>query len=152
MKILGIDPGYTLVGYGVIEDGRALDFGCLEPENDLSDLHQQIEILISKHKPDALAIEKLFFSKNTKTALRVGEGRGVVLLAAAQNHLPIAEYSPMDVKIAVTGYGQAEKGQVQQMVKTLLKLEKIPKPDDAADALAVAICHENSYRFKEKTK
>jgi len=152
MRILGIDPGYTRVGYGVVEDDQALDYGCLNPKNDLAILHRQILDLIKRHKPQALAIEKLFFSQNTKTAMRVGEARGVVLLAAAQAKLEIAEYSPMEVKIAVTGYGKAEKKQVQQMVKTLLKLDEIPRPDDTADALAVAICHMQSYKFKELTK
>ena len=94
MRILGIDPGYTRVGYGVVEDDRAIDYGCLNPGNDLAILHQQILDLIKRHKPQALAIEKLFFSQNTKTAMRVGEARGVVLLAAAQAKLEIAEYSP----------------------------------------------------------
>jgi crossover junction endodeoxyribonuclease RuvC len=152
MKTLGIDPGYSLVGFGILEEDRVLDYGCIKTENKPDKLHSQLSEIIQKHKPDVMAIEKLFFSKNTKTAMRVGEGRGVIMLAAAQAKLPVAEYSPSEIKLAVTGYGQADKKQIQMMVKALLKLSEIPQPDDAADALAVAICHQNSYRLKEQTK
>ncbi|KAF0134846.1 MAG: ruvC [Candidatus Saganbacteria bacterium] len=152
MKILGIDPGSSLTGFGILEDGKFVEYGCIRTENKLTSLFYQTKEIIEKHKPNAMAIEKLFFSQNTKTALRVGEARGVLLLCAAFAELTIAEYTPLEVKMAVTGYGKADKQQVQQMVKSLLGLKEIPKPDDAADALAVAICHENSYRIKEMIK
>jgi len=152
MKILGIDPGSALVGYGLVEEDQALDYGCIRTQNELTILEEQLKAILKKHKPDAVAVEKLFFSKNTKTALKVGESRGVIMLLISQSRIPVAEYTPLEVKLAVTGYGRADKKQMQLMVKNLLKLKEIPKPDDAADALAIALCHQNSYRLKEKTK
>ena len=115
-------------------------------------IYDRIIKLIKEHRPDCMAIEKLFFGANTKTAMKVGEARGTVLLAASKSGLPISEYSPMEVKIALTGYGKAEKMQIQQMVKRLLRLETIPKPDDAADAAAIAICHATSEKFNSKVR
>lgn len=158
MRILGIDPGIGRTGWGVIasEQGnlRALNYGCVETpagmdmEKRLQVLYEQISRIIHEEKPDALAIEDLFFNTNAKTALVVGQARGVVLLVASQNNLSLGVYTPLQVKIAVTGYGRAEKGQVGQMVKTILKLTNIPKPDDTADALAIAITHAFSYKTK----
>ena len=150
MRILGIDPGTARMGYGIVEDQggsreRAVAYGCLEtppemlPEKRLQSLYRGVVELILEHKPEALAVEELFFGRNVTTAIHVGQARGVVLLAAADNGIPIREFTPMQVKMSVTGYGRAEKPQVQQMVKTLLGLKSVPKPDDVADALAVAI-------------
>jgi crossover junction endodeoxyribonuclease RuvC len=157
MLTLGIDPGTATLGWGLVEENghglKQLAHGCVKtsPKSPSSErlgiLFTEIRALIRKHKPDQVAVEKLFFGKNAKTAISVGEARGVVLLAAHEEGVPIAEYTPLQVKIAATGYGRAEKCQVQQMVKNLLKLECIPKPDDAADALAVAICHLNSVKM-----
>lgn len=158
MKILGIDPGTAILGYGlVIENNSGLktgNFGCLRtekgqpPAERLLQLFGGLKDLLEKLKPDGVAVEKLFFSNNVKTAMAVSESRGAILLCAAQAGVKVAEYSPLEVKMAVTGYGRAEKQQVQQMVKTLLRLKEIPRPDDAADALALAICHLHSYKLK----
>jgi crossover junction endodeoxyribonuclease RuvC len=158
MLIIGIDPGIGRTGWGVIEAQSskfiARDFGCIETSKDLSlerrleDLFGQLETILQKEKPVAFAIEELFFNTNAKTAMVVGQARGVALLAAAKQQIPIAVYTPLQVKIAVTGYGRAEKSQVGQMVKTLLHLDSIPKPDDTADALAIALTHAFSYKMK----
>lgn len=151
MKILGIDPGIGRAGWGVISMHNAkctmLNAGCIETSGKLAveirlvQLYEDISRIITDEKPNELAVEDLFFNTNAKTALVVGQARGVVLLAAAQAGLPIFVYTPLQVKIAVTGYGIADKKQVGQMVKTLLKLPSIPKPDDTADALAIALTH-----------
>ena len=156
MRILGIDPGIGRTGWGVIETQnsklKTKNFGCIETpvgmdiEKRLQILYEEISRIITEEKPNALAIEELFFNTNAKTALVVGQARGVVLLAASQNNLPLGVYTPLQVKIAATGYGRAEKGQVGQMVKTILKLPSIPKPDDTADALAIAITHAFSHK------
>lgn len=156
MKVLGIDPGITICGYAVLEEkgqgASSQGHGVIRNKSEtplseqLNKLHLELTILIKKFQPDVLAVEKLFFGTNIKTALSVGHARGVILLAGAQKNLPVFEYSPMDVKIAMTGYGRASKEQIQIMVKTLLKLPEIPRPDDAADALAIALCHLNSYK------
>ena len=150
MLILGIDPGTAITGYGLVEqidELRLVDAGAILtpagtplPERLLT-IHKQLSSLISSFKPDAVAVEELFFSKNARTAMSVGHARGVVLLTAAQAGLPIFHYKPSEVKVAVTGYGAAAKPQVQEMVRLLLELEEPPKPDDVADAIAVAICH-----------
>ena len=157
MLTLGIDPGTATLGFGLVEEnGKGLSsvsYGCVKtsskkkPAERLGKLHREVKALIKKHKPDCVAVEKLFFGANVKTVMSVGQARGVVLLAASEAGIPVAEYTPLEVKIAATGYGRADKHQVQQMVKTLLKLKEIPKPDDAADALAVAICHMHSKRM-----
>jgi len=157
MLTLGIDPGTATLGFGLVEENgqglREISYGAIktspkdEPGHRLHKLHDEVTKLIKKHRPDFVAIEKLFFGVNTKTAMSVGQARGVVVLAAAESGVPVAEYSPLEVKIAATGYGRADKRQMQMMVKTLLKLNDIPKPDDAADALAVAICHLNSVKI-----
>jgi len=148
--VLGIDPGTARTGYGLVErEGSALrlvDYGCLEtlPTQELPrrllEIHRAVTELIVTHKPAQLGVERLFFNKNVQTAFAVGQARGVVLLAAAEHGLPVFEYGPHEVKVAVTGYGRADKSQVQRMVQMVLGMSVLPKPDDAADALAVAIC------------
>ena len=158
MITLGVDPGTATTGYGVVRDARdgrvhEMDHGVIRTDPGtpyplrLKEIYEQITRLIEKYEPQAIAIEQLFFNKNVSSALVVGQARGVVILAGALAGLELSEYTPLQVKEAVMGYGRAEKIQVQQMVKTLLGLVEIPKPDDAADALAVAICHLNSYRM-----
>lgn len=151
MIILGIDPGYAIIGYGVLEYSnnhfRVIDYGAvttpagMEFNRRLEIIYDELDILMSKHKPDVMAIEKLFYNTNAKTVIDVAQARGVTVLAAQKHGLEIAEYTPLQVKQSVVGYGRAEKKQVQEMMRIMLKLEKIPKPDDTADALAMAICH-----------
>ncbi len=151
MIVLGIDPGYAIVGCGVVEyknnHFRVLDYGAITtqahtPFNErIEKIFDEAAALMFKYKPDAMAIEKLFFNTNQKTAIDVAQARGALVLAAQKNHIPIFEYTPLQVKQSVVGYGRAEKKQVQEMTRVMLNLEKIPKPDDAADALAMAICH-----------
>ncbi len=158
MRILGIDPGIARMGWGVIEVQSAKckvqSCGCIETaaklrvEERLLIIHKKLDEIIIEHKPDVLAIEELFFNTNAKTAFIVGQARGVVLLTAAEKNLSVAIYTPLQVKMAMTGYGRAEKTQVGQMVKVLLKLPSIPKPDDTADALAVALTHAFSHKVK----
>jgi crossover junction endodeoxyribonuclease RuvC len=153
--VLGIDPGTARTGYGIVaREGstlRLIDYGCLEtiPDRPLEArlllIHEGIADLITTHRPEAVGVERLFFNKNVQTAFAVGQARGVVLLAAAQHALPVAEYGPHEVKLAVTGYGRAPKEQVQRMVQTVLGMDELPRPDDAADALAVAICLAHSH-------
>lgn len=154
MRILGIDPGYAIVGYGVIEfsGGRyySVDHGAITTDAGvdfplrLQQIYNGIISVIIKDDPDEMAIEKLFFQNNRKTAIDVAQARGVIMLAAQNNNIPIREYTPLQVKTAVTGYGQAHKPQVMEMTRRLLKLDSVPKPDDTADALAIAICHAQS--------
>ncbi|MDI3257501.1 MAG: crossover junction endodeoxyribonuclease RuvC [Kyrpidia sp.] len=150
MRVLGIDPGIGRLGYGVVHaSGNRLQtegYGCVEtPPGPVADrlvrIYDKVRELLDDVKPDAVAVEQLFFYRNVTTAFTVGQARGVVLLAARQAGVAVAEYTPMQVKQAVTGYGSAEKGQIQRMVGMLLGLGAPPRPDDAADALAVAICH-----------
>jgi len=148
MKILGIDPGTATTGFAVIEKNGcevvALDFGVISTKPKVSSEKRLLEIfeniceLIESHKPDLVAVESLFFFKNQTTAFAVAQARGVVLLAVAKFHIPLTEITPLQVKMAVTGYGRADKKQIQEMVKEIFALKKIPKPDDAADALAIA--------------
>lgn len=150
MRVLGIDPGTATTGYGVIESDhgklKTLSFGCIRTpakqalEKRLSEIYIDLNSIIKKYRPDIVAVESLFFFKNLTTAISVSHARGVVLLCAEQNKLKVVEFTPLQVKSSLTGYGKAEKKQVQYMVKTLLNLKSIPKPDDAADALAIAIC------------
>ncbi|MDO5708320.1 MAG: crossover junction endodeoxyribonuclease RuvC [Andreesenia angusta] len=157
MIIFGIDPGIAIVGYGVIEYSgnkfRTIDYGAILTEASIpfpkriKIIYDELTKLLDKYKPDAVAIEELFFNKNVKTAINVGQARGVQLLSVVNRGIDLFEYTPLQVKQAVVGYGRAEKRQVQEMVKLLLGLKKIPKPDDVADALAVAICHAHSGNF-----
>ncbi len=154
MIILGIDPGYAIVGYGVVNYNSnrfsVIEYGAVTTDagvkfsSRLAKIYDDISTIILRNKPDALSIEKLFFNTNTTTAIDVAQARGVILLAAVKHGIPIFEYTPLQVKSSVTGYGRAEKKQVMDMIKNLLRLEKIPKPDDTADALALAVCHAHS--------
>ena len=159
MLAIGIDPGTAITGYGLVRelaDGsvQVVDYGVIQtpagqamPDR-LVQIYQQLKQIIVLHSPQSGAVEKLFFARNVRTALSVGQARGVALLALAESGVEVAEYSPNEIKQAVVGYGGAEKMQVQLMVKALLDLEQIPQPDDAADALAVAICHLHSARIR----
>ena len=156
MVILGIDPGYATVGYGVIEYNgrgfRTLDYGAVTSppgvpfQRRLEMIYEGVNELIGRFKPDAVSVEELFFNTNLKTGIAVAHARGVILLAVQKSGVPFFEYTPLQVKQSVVGYGRAEKMQVMQMTKSLLGLEKIPRPDDAADALALAICHAHASR------
>ncbi len=161
MLVLGIDPGTATTGYGLVRafpDGRheAVDYGVLltPAKTPLAErllmLHDQLQALLRKHAPDGAAVEKLFFQRNVTTAMSVGQARGVILLTLAQHGLNVAEYTPNEIKEAVTGYGSAGKAQMQRMVQMLLALETVPKPDDAADALAVALCHAQHMRWASR--
>ncbi len=151
MRIIGIDPGYAIVGFGVIEyDHRIFsvtDYGAVTTKagvdlnTRLLEIYNDLCVLLDRYKPDAMAVERLYFTSNQKTAIAVAEARGVTLLAARQRNIEIYEYTPLQVKSSVTGYGKAVKKQVQEMTKNILKLPEIPKPDDTADALAIAVCH-----------
>jgi crossover junction endodeoxyribonuclease RuvC len=156
--VLGIDPGTATTGFGLVrelEDGslEMVEYGIISTPKDLAahyrlvQLYDDLRRLLKRHKPDSVAVEKLFFQRNISTAIAVGQARGVVMLAIAQAKLDVAEYTPNEVKQAVAGYGSADKKQVQEMVKVLLALTSIPKPDDAADALAIAITHLHTRRY-----
>ena len=159
MIIIGVDPGYAIVGIGVVEYNgnrfRPLEYGAITtpagmPTVDrLKKIYDEMTLLIDKYQPDAVAIEELFFNSNQKTAINVAQARGVILVSVTNRSVPIFEYTPLQVKQSVTGYGRADKGQIQQMVKTLLNLNVIPKPDDAADGLALAICHAHSNKINK---
>lgn len=159
MITLGIDPGTARLGFGVVTSGRearALAYGVVETPKGMATaerlvlLFDAVEGLIARHQPGTLAVEKLFFARNVTTAMTVGQARGVVLLAAARARVPVAEYTPAEVKQAVVGYGKADKAQVQEMVRLILQLEQPPTPDDAADALAIALCHAQTAPFLER--
>jgi crossover junction endodeoxyribonuclease RuvC len=156
MLILGVDPGIGRCGWGVVEQVtksklKVLSYGCIETKANgdigkrLKEIHDQLSSIFKKYKPQALAVEEIFFNTNAKSALIVGQARGIVLLLAAQNKIPIHVYTPLQVKVALTGYGRAEKAQIGKMVQILLSLKEIPKLDDTADALAVAVTHAFSY-------
>ena len=157
MLTLGIDPGTATTGFGLVterkQQAKFVDCGTIKTSSKESSqsrlriIYSETKNLIKTFKPDCLAIEKLFFGKNSRTAMQVGQARGIILLAAAEGKVRIAEYTPLEVKMALTGYGRAEKRQIQKMVQTLLGLGFLPKPDDAADALAIAICHQHTYKI-----
>jgi crossover junction endodeoxyribonuclease RuvC len=159
MRVLGIDPGTAITGYGVVEETagelKMVTFGAIRTpakqplSTRLQAIYRGVRNLVKEWEPSSAAVEELFFSSNVRTAMSVGQARGVTLLALADAGLPIAEYTPLTVKQAVTGYGSADKAQIQEMVRLLLELAQPPKPDDAADALAVAICHLHSARLDE---
>lgn len=161
MRILGIDPGYAIVGYGIVDYANTkfsvVNYGAITTKANsyfpkrLEDIYADMCEIIERYKPDCLSIEKLYFNTNTTTAIDVAEARGVILLAAQRNRLSINEYTPLQVKQSVTGYGRAEKRQVMEMVKSLLSLKSVPKPDDTADALALAVCH-GHYSFSTYSK
>ncbi|MCD6356803.1 MAG: crossover junction endodeoxyribonuclease RuvC [Anaerolineaceae bacterium] len=160
MAVIGIDPGTALTGFGIIEEGvdqslHVIKYGVIrtianeKPELRLIIIYSRLNEILSLYKPDEAAVERLYFQRNVTTAISVGQARGVAMLSLAQAGLTIGEYNPVEIKQAVVGYGKATKKQVQQMVKMLLNLDKIPRPDDAADALAVAICHLHSRKMLE---
>lgn len=152
MIILGIDPGYAIVGYGVIDtDGmRPISYGAIRTEagvpieDRLSEIYDNMTELLRTFRPDHVAIEKLYFNTNEKTAINVSQARGVIVLACVKCGVKVHEYTPLQVKMSVVGYGRAEKSQIMDMTKRLLGLRKTPRPDDAADALAIALCHANT--------
>ncbi len=160
MIVLGIDPGIAITGWAIVSEEkgkvRLLSSGAITTSADLSTsdrllkLHKSLNELISRYHPDTASLENLFFNTNAKTALIVGQARGVVQLALAQSNVAIIEYTPLQVKMALTGYGRADKNQIQQMVKTILKLQKILTPDDVADAAAIALTHCFSYKLRER--
>ncbi len=155
--ILGIDPGTAITGWGIIkEDKKGIEmvaYGCIETSKDKTDVQRlketanDLEAIIKEYQPDEMAIEELFFFKNLKTAIKVAQSRGVLMYVTAQNKVSVDEYTPLQIKQALTGYGRADKKQMQLMVQQVLKLKDIPKPDDAADALAVAVCHQQSRKI-----
>lgn len=156
MVILGIDPGTAICGYGIVEKEnyrfRLVDYGAINTsatmslEDRLVRIYDGISLLIDRYHPDEMAVEELFFNNNAKTAISVGQARGVILLSGAHKHIPLYEYTPLQVKQGIVGYGRADKKQIQYMVKTMLNMRETPKPDDAADALAIAICHGQSNK------
>lgn len=151
MRILGIDPGYAIVGYGVLDYDKfsfaTVNYGAITtaPETPfdrrLKEIYDDMCSILDMFNPDCMSVEKLYFNTNITTGIDVAQARGVIMLAAAQRNIPIYEYTPLQVKVAVTGYGRAEKHQMQEMTKNILHLKFVPKPDDTADALAIAICH-----------
>lgn len=157
LRVLGVDPGTATTGWAVLEEKRgiikSLAYGIISTSQKkpaakrLGEIHRDLEKIIKKYKPDEAAVEDIFFFKNLKTAVKVSESRGAVLLTLEKNKLKIASYTPLQVKQALTGYGRAEKRQIQIMVKNILNLKSIPKSDDAADAIAIAICHINSRKI-----
>lgn len=160
MRILGIDPGYAIEGYSIIDyignkfklqmsGAVTTDAGTSFPLR-LEKIYRDLDEIIKTYKPDAMSIEELFFNNNAKTAIDVAQARGVTLVVARMNGLPIFEYTPLQIKQAVTGYGRADKMQVQQMVKMILNVEKLPKLDDITDSMAIAICHAHSSKFAER--
>ena len=162
MVILGIDPGIAIVGYGIVEyknsKFKVIDYGQITTDSKMDTLtrlelvYKGIDILLKTYNIDEVGIEELFFNKNVKTAITVAQARGVIMLACSHNNKKVYEYTPLQVKQGVAGYGRAEKLQVQQMVKSFLNLKAIPKPDDVADALAVAICHAHSNKHEKTLK
>ncbi len=162
MIILGIDPGLGRCGWGVVEVQNSKlkmhSFGCIQtfpeknPQDRLKEVHKEITTIIKTYKPDVLSIERLFFANNAKTAFVVGEARGVILLAAGQRRLSVFTYTPLQIKMVLTGYGRSEKKQIGQMVKRLLRLKETPKPDDAADGLAIALTYIFSNNLAKRTK
>ncbi|MBD5160170.1 MAG: crossover junction endodeoxyribonuclease RuvC [Ruminococcus sp.] len=157
MRILGIDPGYAIVGFGILDyDGinfRPVQYGAITTDagtdftERLRAISEDMDYIFEKFKPDCMAVEKLYFTTNQKTAIDVAQARGVIILSASKRFVPVAEYTPLQVKVSVTGYGKAEKRQMMEMTRNILGLARVPKPDDTADALAVAICHGHTIRW-----
>ena len=162
MLILGIDPGLAISGYGILNYSgnkfKVIEYGCIFTESceefpkRLKHIYESYISIIDMYKPEAVAIEELFYNKNAKTAMAIAQARGVHLLAAENKNVPLYEYTPLQIKQGIVGYGRAEKKQVQEMVRVILKLNEIPKPDDAADRLAAAICHAHSLKFAKEFK
>lgn len=161
MKIIGIDPGYAIVGWGVVSYNgmkfTTLDYGAITThasmqfEQRLLAIYNELDLLLTLHKPDAMSVEKLFFTTNQKTAIDVAQARGIILLAATQHGIPCYQYTPLQVKQSVVGYGKAVKSQVMEMTKRLLNLKEVPRPDDTADALAIAITHAHTHNSRINT-
>jgi len=163
MLVIGIDPGTAITGYGLVREDQngnltVVDYGVIQTPSKMPMpkrlllLYRELKEITLLHRPDNGAVEKLFFQKNVRTAISVGQGRGVAILALAEAEMPIFEYTPLEIKQAIAGYGGADKAQMQYMVKAVLELDEIPKPDDAADALAVAVCHIHQARFNMMTQ
>lgn len=160
MRILGIDPGFAITGYSIIDyiGNRfvLVDSGAVTTKAGesfplrLSKLYTDINLIIDQYQPDAISVEELFFNNNVKTAINVAQARGIILVAGCQKNIPTYEYTPLQVKQAVVGYGRADKIQVQKMVKTILKVDNLPKLDDITDSMAIAICHAHSAKFSQK--
>ncbi len=160
MRILGIDPGYGITGYSIIDyignKFKLIDSGAVKTDAKMSfplrlnEIFIQLNNIIDMYKPDAISVEELFFNNNAKTAINVAQARGVILIVGCQRNIPTFEYTPLQVKQAVVGYGRADKIQVQKMVKTILNVEKLPKLDDTTDSMAIAICHAHSAKFSQK--
>jgi len=160
MRILGLDPGLAILGFGIIdEEGNKLklvDYGIINSEPDITFperlklLYDDLDFLINRYKPDIVAVEELFYNRNATTAIKVAQARGIQVLCCQQHDLPLYEFTPLQVKQTITGYGRADKKQVQLMVKNLLNMDHIPQPDDAADAIAIAICLSFAGRFKDQ--
>ena len=160
MRILGIDPGFAITGYSIIDyqgnKFKLIDSGAVTTKAGVSfplrltKIYDDLSMIIDKYKPDAISVEELFFNNNVKTAINVAQARGVVLVVGCQKQIPTYEYTPLQIKQAVAGYGRADKIQVQKMVKAILNVEKLPKLDDTTDSMAAAICHAHSARFSEK--
>lgn len=160
MRILGIDPGFAITGYSIIDyqgnKFKLVDSGAITTKAGVSfplrltKIYDDLNMIIDTYKPDAISVEELFFNNNAKTAINVAQARGVVLIVGCKKNIPTYEYTPLQIKQAVTGYGRADKMQVQRMVKTILNVEKLPKLDDTTDSMAAAICHAHSARFSEK--
>ncbi|MBI4235246.1 crossover junction endodeoxyribonuclease RuvC [Candidatus Peregrinibacteria bacterium] len=162
MRIIGIDPGTAIVGYAILEENGGktslIDFGTIRTQKGLQNslrlnqIRQDIETLIVKFKPQMASVEKLFFQKNIKTAMSVSEARGVIIEKLSEKGIDLSEYTPLEIKTAVCGNGKADKKMVQQMIKIIFGLREVPKPDDAADAIAAALCLSNSYKLQSKTR
>lgn len=160
MRILGVDPGYGITGYSIIDyvgnKFKLVHSGAITtPAKQsfplrLSQIYTDMQNIINEYKPDAISVEELFFNNNVKTAINVAQARGIILVVGCQNNIPTFEYTPLQVKQAVVGYGRADKVQVQKMVKTILKVDTLPKLDDITDSMAIAICHAHSAKFAEK--
>ncbi|MEE1389963.1 MAG: crossover junction endodeoxyribonuclease RuvC [Clostridia bacterium] len=160
MRILGIDPGFAITGYSIIDyqgnKFKLIDSGAVTTKAGesfplrLTKIYDDLSMIIDEYKPDAISVEELFFNNNVKTAINVAQARGVVLVVGCQKQIPTYEYTPLQIKQAVAGYGRADKIQVQKMVKAILNVKKLPKLDDTTDSMAAAICHAHSARFSEK--
>lgn len=160
MRILGIDPGFAITGYSIIDyignKFKLIDSGAVLTKAGVSfplrltKLYDDLNMIIEQYKPDAISVEELFFNQNTKTAIQVAEARGVILVVGCKQNIPTYEYTPLQIKQAVVGYGRADKMQVQKMVKSILKVDTLPKLDDTTDSMAAAICHAHSAKFSEK--
>ncbi len=160
MRVLGIDPGFAITGYSIIDyignkfklidSGAVLTKAGVSFPQRLTKIYDDLNLIIDEYSPDAIAVEELFFNQNTKTAINVAQARGIILIVGCKRGIPTFEYTPLQVKQAVTGYGRADKMQVQRMVQSILKVDKVPKLDDITDSMAIGICHAHSQKFAQK--